>query len=62
MNPTEKFINSLIKLLCWYERETGAYIKEILIYGVKDKDCENIRAKRIITKIKLVMGSPSSST
>jgi len=53
MNPTEKFIESLLALLEAHEESTGTYIQRIDIERIPEKDIDNVRAHQRIIEIKL---------
>lgn len=55
MNPTEKFMESLLASLEVHEESTGTYIRRIDMERFPDKDMNNIRATQRITEIKLEM-------
>ncbi len=52
MNPTERFLSELMKLLRKYEEETGTYIELITIKRFGDREMSEVRQKRIISEIK----------
>jgi hypothetical protein len=55
MNPTEKFLEILAKLIKDYEKETGARILNIKLERYKSRGVADMRSQLLINSIDLEM-------
>ena len=53
MNPTEKFIEELMRLLKEHEEATGTYIYSINVKRYSTHDVGKIRGRQVITGVEL---------